>query len=178
MVLCAQHFPPSMFSRCVHPAACPSTLFRTKWYSLTYTHDSLLTHQLADGHLGCLNLLLTVRNVLLWTLVYEFSLVCLPSMVPQWCLWFSRTAPRTTQCLYVSVNFLCSKHVVAQKLFIFFLTLCLLPLKGELRLGVGVPPESTYNSFWHTKDIISILWLVLHFLKTSRPSSAHNLLST
>lgn len=157
MVLCAQHFPHSMFSSCVHPAACPSTLFRTTWYSLAYTYYSLPTHHLADGHLGCLYLLLTVGMFCYEHSCMSFSLVCLPSIVPQWCLWLGRTAPRPAQCLYMSVNFLHSKHVAAQKLFIFFLTLCLLPLKGELRLGVGVPSESTYNSFWHTKDIVSIL---------------------
>lgn len=36
----------------------------------------------------------------------SFSLVCLPSMVPQWCLWFSRITPRPAQCLYMSVKFL------------------------------------------------------------------------
>lgn len=92
MVLCAQHFSHSTFSRCVHPAACPSTLFRTKWYSLAYTYYSLLTHQLADGHLGCLYLLLTVSNVLLWLLMYEFFIGLSPlygttmvSMVQQDC---------------------------------------------------------------------------------------------
>lgn len=62
------------FSRCVCHAVCLPILSITKWFSLTQTSYHLFIHQLADDHLGCVDLLATVNSVLLWTFMYEILL--------------------------------------------------------------------------------------------------------